>query len=113
MKIDSYKFGEMIVEGNSFTNDLIVFPDRVYSNWWRKKGHFLQLEDLKMVFEYEPEILLIGTGAYGVMKVSKEIIQELEKRNIDYKIKKTGKAVKIHNELIENKKLVSAFHLTC
>ncbi len=35
MHIDSYSFGSMTVDGTGYGHDLIVFPDRVMSGWWR------------------------------------------------------------------------------
>jgi hypothetical protein len=33
MRIDSYSFGVMKVDGKEYRQDLIVFPDKVRSNW--------------------------------------------------------------------------------
>jgi hypothetical protein len=34
------------VDGSEQTRDLIVLPDRVVTNWWRRDGHSLAMEDL-------------------------------------------------------------------
>ncbi|MEN3045130.1 MAG: Mth938-like domain-containing protein [Candidatus Hydrothermales bacterium] len=114
MKIEKYEFGEIIIEGKKYTRDLIIFPDKIKENWWRKEGHSLCMEDLKEILEYKPEILIIGTGYSGVMKVPEKIIKELEKEGIRVIIETTKEAVKIFNEYVEqNKKVVCALHLTC
>ena len=41
MRIDRYAFGNIVIDGKAYTKDVIIFPDRVYSPWWRKDGHFL------------------------------------------------------------------------
>ncbi|MEO0260682.1 MAG: MTH938/NDUFAF3 family protein, partial [candidate division WOR-3 bacterium] len=89
MKIEKYDFGEIVVNGKKYTRDLIIFPDKIKENWWRKEGHSLCIEDLKEVIEYKPEILIIGTGYSGVMEVKEEVIKELERNNIKVIIKKT------------------------
>ncbi|MEO0254757.1 MAG: MTH938/NDUFAF3 family protein [candidate division WOR-3 bacterium] len=114
MKIEKYDFGEIIINGKKYTRDLIIFPDKIKENWWRKEGHSLCIEDLKEVIEYKPEILIIGTGYSGVMEVKEEVIKELERNNIKVIIKKTKEAVNIFNEYMDrNKKVVCALHLTC
>ena len=68
MRIDSYSFGVMKVDGAEYTADLIIFPDRIRANWWRKQGHSLAVEDLDDVLGFKPEVLVIGKGASGLME---------------------------------------------
>ena len=112
MKIESYKFGEMIVDGIKYRKDLIIFPDYVMNNWWRKSGHNLIKEDILEIIDAKPEYLFIGTGKFGLMKVSKEIISYLESLGITVFIGKTDDAVKVFNNETNSNK-ISAFHLTC
>lgn len=35
--INSYDFGRIVVDGKAYTSDVIIFPDRVNSYWWRKE----------------------------------------------------------------------------
>ena len=50
------------------TRDVIVLPQRVVRGWWRRQGHGLVLEDLSEVLDELPERLLVGTGAYGLVR---------------------------------------------
>ncbi|HMA62812.1 MAG TPA: MTH938/NDUFAF3 family protein [bacterium] len=113
MKIDSYRFGKMVVNGKSYTNDLKIFPDQVKSNWWRESGHNLSRSDIRDIIDYKPEVLIIGTGKMGVMKVSDDVKNYIMENGIkDLYIEKSSKAVELYNnETKENK--VAAFHLTC
>jgi hypothetical protein len=113
MKIEAYEFGRMVYGGKTYTSDLIIYPDRVDSSWWRLKGHLLQMEDLKDILKEEPGILIIGTGAVGIMKVPKELKKQLEEKNIELYVERTGKAVEVFNSADKNKKVIGAFHLTC
>ena len=63
--IDSYSFGKIVVDGQSYTSDLILYPDKIDDKWWRKSGHLLLKEDLKDIIHFNPDILIVGTGAYG------------------------------------------------
>ena len=112
--IESYSFGNIVVNGKRFFRDLIVFPDRIKENWWRREGHRLSLEDLEEVISYQPETLVIGTGYFGVMKIPDEIQKFIKEKNIELVISGTKEAVKKFNQLLEEgKKVVGAFHLTC
>ena len=95
--IDSYSFGSITVNGRRYTSDVIIYPDRVDSSWWRKEGHNLCMEDLREVLRYQPEVLVIGKGKPGLMSVGNDLIEQL----------------KLYNELSAGKKVVAALHLTC
>lgn len=112
MKINSYSFGKINISDKEYNSDLIIFPDSIYTNWWRKKGHLLQIEDLKKVIKFNPQILIIGTGKYGKMKVPKKVINEFEKYDTSVEVYKTDKAIKIYNKK-HSKDVVCALHLTC
>lgn len=113
MKIDSYSFGKIIIDGETYTKDLIIFPDKIKTNWWRKKGHFLQLEDLEEVIAFDPQNLIIGTGAYGLMRIDKQVEAKLEELNIELIAEKSSKAVEIYNGFEDKSRVAAGFHLTC
>ena len=111
--IDSYKFGEIVIDGATYTSDVIIYPDRVDYNWWRKEGHLLQKDDLSDVIKYEPEVLIVGTGDPGLMQVPEETTRFLKSKGIKLIVDNTENACKTYNELKKNKKIVAALHLTC
>lgn len=113
VKIQTYTFGEMVINGKIYSSDLIIFPDRVFPGWWRLEGHFLHMEDLAEVLRENPEIIILGTGYSGFMKVSRELREKLAQKDIEVFVEKTGKAVKLFNNLSNHKKVIAAFHLTC
>ena len=112
MVIEGYTFGRMDIGGTTFNSDVIIFPERVKSPWWRGEGHFLQLRDIEDILEYRPEVLIIGTGYYRQMKVAPEVEDKLKEMNIDYYIVDCREGVELYNT-IEKKRKVGAFHLTC
>ncbi len=111
--IDSYVFGRMTISGKTYTSDLILFPDRILSSWWRKAGHRLCLEDLEEVFEQEFDVLVVGTGYFGLVKVEEEVLDYARSHGILFFIEKTKNAVEVFNDLCAQKKIIGAFHLTC
>ncbi len=114
MFVDDYSFGRIVINGKTYRNDVIVSRDWLNSNWWRKEGHVVSLEDIREILERNPEVVVFGTGAYGAVKVRREVIDELERRGIEVICEPTAKAVEIYNRLLkEGKKVVLAAHLTC
>ncbi|RLG50612.1 MAG: hypothetical protein DRN96_07280 [Thermoproteota archaeon] len=112
--IDSYSFGKVVVAGRTYTSDVIVYPDRVREGWWRREGHSLCLEDLKEVLEWRPDVLVVGTGAYGAMKVPESVVEAIESLGIRFVAKPTREAVEEFNRLLKSGvKAAAALHLTC
>ena len=113
MKIESFSFGNIIIDGKKYISDIIIFPDNIQSSWWRREGHFLQDVDLKEVLKRKPEKLIIGTGYYGYMKVDRALKKKLFDLGIEVFIEKTSKAVVLYNSVNKEKNVVAALHLTC
>lgn len=114
MKIEHYSFGSLTVNGNIFKTDIIVFPDRVLNNWVRQEGHLVSVDDLEDVCAFHPEVLIIGTGAYGSLRVPPRVKSRLFDENIEVIDMPTEQACHVFNKFTEQgKKAVGAFHLTC
>jgi len=111
--IESYNFGRMVIDGNSYASDLIIFPGKINDSWWRISGHSVCLKDIEDVFSEEPEVIIFGTGYSGLMKVEEEVKNLAQSKGIELIIEKTEKAVQSFNALSAQKKAIGAFHLTC
>jgi len=110
-RIESYSFGRIVIDGQSYTKDVIILPERVLSPWWRKEGHYLQMEDLVDVLEARPEVLIIGKGYSGVMQVPEPVVRELSEQGMEVKVMNTAAAVDTFNNITGRK--AAALHLTC
>ena len=113
MMIDSYDFGRIVVDGKAYTSDVIIFLDRVKDNWWRKEGHALHIEDIESVIGEKPEVLIVGTGKYGILNVLPETKEDIESKGIELIVEPTDRACEVYNKISKNKKAVAALHLTC
>ena len=111
--IDSYDFGRITINGKHYTTDLLVFPDKVKTDWRRKEGHCLQIADLKEALEAKPEVLVVGTGYSGMMLVPHETRKYIESEGIQFIVQRTAEACKTFNRLAESRTVVAALHLTC
>ncbi len=114
MKIDSYSFGNIKIDGTDYRSDVIIYPDRVDDKWWRKEGHLLQMDDLAEVFGLKPETLIVGLGQPGLMEVDPYLVEYCKKNEVELIALPTADAVSKYNQLIRKKPLViAALHLTC
>ena len=113
MHIDDYSFGKIIISNKTYTSDVIVYPDRIDPAWQRKKGHNLVEADLTGIMEEKPDILIIGTGYAGMMRVPEGTVAFLRLQGITLYIQKTGMAVSLFNKQPASRKIIGAFHLTC
>lgn len=110
--IEQYSFGRMVVDGSEHRRDLIVLPDRVVANWWRKDGHSLAIEDLDEVIDELPERLVLGCGADGRLDPDPGVIEALRRRGIEVEALPTAEAVERYGQL-DPRRTAGAFHLTC
>ncbi len=111
--IDSYHFGQIVVNGKNYSSDVVIFPDRVRDNWWKKRGHQLCLDDIAEVLTENPEVLVVGTGTSGLMKVLSEVKQTAQAQGIKLIVETTDKACNTYNRLCHSQRVVAALHLTC
>src|SRR5262245_54533695 len=111
-RIEGYRFGRVLVNGEEQTKDLIVLPERVLTNWWRQEGHSLVLADLDDVLDELPPHLVVGTGAYGQLRPQPETLEQLRKRGIAVEPLPTADAIHRYSEL-DPRRTAAALHLTC
>jgi hypothetical protein len=113
MKINHYSFGRITINDKMYTSDVIIYPERVDSSWWRKEGHYLQIADMTDVINAKPDVIVIGTGYSGAMTVPKETSEFIMSKGIEIHAERTEKAVELYNSLQKDKKVIAALHLTC
>ena len=111
--IDSYRFGHLVIDGKEYSSDVIIFPDYIKDHWWRKSGHSLALEDIKEIIQYHPDVLIIGCGANGVLRIPGEVEEYIERQGIRLIAENTSKACESYNRLYKEERVVAGLHLTC
>jgi hypothetical protein len=112
MRIEGYRFGRVLVDGEEHTKDVIVLPGRVVGGWWRREGHSLVLEDLEDVLDELPERLIVGTGAYARMRPDPRTLERLRERDVEVESLPTPDAIERFGEL-DPSRTAAALHLTC
>lgn len=113
--VTAYSFGRIVVDGREYRKDLIILADgSVYHPWWRGEGHSLTHDDMEAVMAAPPDIVVVGTGAYGRMSADKSLLDWLESAGVTLKLLPTDKAVAEYNSALESgKKVAACLHLTC
>ena len=102
--IESYNFGRMVIDKKVYASDLIIYSDRIEASRWRRSGHRLYLIDMEHILQEKPEVVVIGTGFMGVMKVEDEVKQHIQKIGISLSVEKTQKAIQTFNTFSSQKK---------
>jgi hypothetical protein len=110
--LSDYSFGSVRVDGEEHDRDLIVLPERVVGDWWRREGHSLAIEDLDDVMGELPERLILGCGAHGRLEPPAAVLDELRERGVEVEAMPTADAVRRYGEL-DPERTAAALHLTC
>jgi hypothetical protein len=111
--IDVYSFGEIKISGKSYRSDVIIYPDHVDANWWRKQGHDLDIDDIKEAIDSKPEIIIVGTGQPGMLQVDNKTMKKIHELGIEIVVLPTEQACKEYNRIGQKKKVIACLHLTC
>lgn len=112
--IDAFEFGAITIQGQTYTTDVLIFPDgRVADGWWRKHGHRLSMRDLDTLLTNEPEIIVVGAGIHGRMLPETGLRETIQDRGIELIIAPNDQAVPHFNRLVASRRIAGGFHLTC
>ena len=104
----------MVIDGISYRQDLIIFPNFVRDSWWRAKGHEVTVEDLTEILDRSDVVtIVVGQGDPGLMKMLPEAVVELSAKGLDVIVEGTPRAWKTYNKLSSTNRVIGAFHLTC
>ena len=114
VKIDECSFGRLIINGKTYTDDLIIRPDgSILEPWQRKRGHGISMDDLRELMDSSPEVIVAGTGMSGGVKPDKDLEKDLVKRGIEFIAAPNEEIIQVFNELAPKRRVGAGFHLTC
>ncbi len=117
-KIEKTSFGSITVDGVVHKNDVVITMEG--SVLKRKKklskkvfgtSHVLSLSEAEYIFQDGAEALIIGTGQYDQMRLSREADQYFREEDVEVIMAATPEAIKIWNE--RGGRTIGLFHVTC
>lgn len=112
VKIDSTKFGEIVINRKTYYSDMIVWWDGKVE--YRDKTHIFGMSEYLKLMKRKPEAIVIGIGQQGAIKIREEVVRAAEDEKIKLFIDQSPRAVDIFNGLIlQKKRVVAVIHTTC
>jgi hypothetical protein len=117
-KINHTSFGSISVDDKEYDFDILI-DLKGHVNKRKKKlskeiygtSHMLSKEEIKYAFEENSDELIIGSGQYGMVKLSDEAESYLKKKRCKPVILPTPEAISYWNK--HEGKAVGLFHITC
>lgn len=96
--IQNYRTGCVAIDGNQYTNSLIVFADRIIDNWPITSVDELTVDSLEEVIESQPEVFLLGTGDRQIFPPN-ALMVELARRQRSVDVMDSAAACRTYNVL--------------
>lgn len=109
--IQSFEFERIVIDGEEFEDDVMVYPNGKVKKWKRKDEHRLRSRDLKKVLKKEPSALIVGLGTIGKVDVTPKAQRKLEEAGIEFLAYKTEKAIETYKERREEEGVAALLHL--
>lgn len=117
-KIDTFKFGSIVVDGKKYRRDLLFLPDGVVKQrkggFWIFGDHNIKREEIEQLFQAGAEVALVGIGTSSKARVSDEAKKYVAEANLDVSILSSTDAVGKWNQMQDQgKKVAALIHITC
>jgi hypothetical protein len=115
MHIDRYSFGNIQIDGKDYSSDVVLLGEDVKSPWWREAGgHVYAVEDFEELLAAAPDVVVLGTGYFGRVKVLDETLTALAEAGSEIVVERTGGAVECFNRFAdEGRDVAAALDLSC
>lgn len=110
-RIRSYEPGRVQINDDIFSHSVIVAPDRLIADWPPQTLAELKEQDLQLILEFEPEVVILGTGSAQQFP-ARAILQHILKAGIGIEVMESGAACRTYNVLMaEDRRVVAALFL--
>jgi len=118
VKINRYNFGSIVIDGKQYVRDVLILPDGTVKEREPSKAgfssHKIVWGDVAKIVNEQPQVIVIGTGASGLAKLSLDAGVKLRQANLNLVVLPSSKAVEKFNQLTQEVKRVAALiHITC
>ncbi|MEM2192350.1 MAG: MTH938/NDUFAF3 family protein [Candidatus Hadarchaeales archaeon] len=110
--INGTTFGSITVDGRTYNHDVWLLVTGELRK--RDRNHEFTIDEFLMLLEGEPEVVVVGTGQAGCVRVEDEVREEAKRRKVELFCLETPEALKVYNRAVAAKrKVAGAFHVTC
>jgi len=110
--LEATSFGSITISGKNYDHDVYVFWDGTVER--RVGDHTVPARQMEYIIRSKPEIVIIGTGQFGIVRVPSESEKLAKEQDIEVVKARTPQAIRIFNEAMKKGKRVSAIiHVTC
>ena len=117
-QINATSFGSITVDGESYDHDIIITLEGEVKKRKKKlskavygSSHTISLPEIEYVYQDDAEGIIIGSGQYGIAKLSKEALEFMAGKNCQVVLKDTPEALQEWNR--QKKNWIGLFHITC
>src|SRR3989344_8006502 len=107
VNIQEFKLGSFFVDSKHFIGNIKIADNKI-RYWDRPDDYTLEMDEIESVLKLSPNVIIIGTGAGGLLKVSDAIKQRILRNNIEIVIDKTQNVINLINSLSKEKKKFAA-----
>lgn len=111
VKIDSFYFGNIIINGRKFQRDVVISWNGEINE--RDGSHIFTKADYNEIMLRDPEVIVIGTGIMQNVKVDPSVEVAAKMNGVEIIAKPTMVAIEEFNKLVKKKKVIGVIHLTC
>jgi hypothetical protein len=118
MPIDASEFGNITIDGKTYEHDVIIHLSGKVEKRNKKlskaeygTSHIISKAEAKAIFETGCELLIVGAGQEGNVRLSPEAGAYFEKKGCPVVVQPTPEAIGSFNR--SRKKTIGLMHVTC
>jgi len=117
-RIDSFKFGAIIINGEKHKRDMFLFPDGTLRErkrgFWRLGSHSIKKEEVGELIGSSPEVVIIGTGTMSRAKLTHDAETAIREAKAELMILPSKEAAQEWNNQVGlGKRVAALIHITC
>ncbi len=113
-------FGRIVIDGVEYDYDVVIYPDgrverrlKEISKKIHGTSHKLDIEEIVNYLGNGEEVVIIGTGIYGMLGLTEDSKRLLSDLKLEYMELPTEEAVRKYLEISSRKRVLGVFHITC
>lgn len=109
-------FGWLNYGGKIYEHDRVLHQDGISPVWWRNRRHWFDLDDaMAIVDRHRPELLILGTGWMGMMRIDLDALTAgLARAGVTFQAHRTPDAILLYQRAFQQGIQVAAgLHVTC